>query len=183
MQVFFSIFWWIYFYIFFTGYPLVYLLFHLAATNKSFNKTIVEKIYPLLPLSYVFVNSCFWILTLFTGRINFVFEKIATSIPAALVIAYSLTGLLFWLPVLRKNNMLSFMHSLLLFLLPPLNMLFNALGHTVIPHDYIINLLRIYTAGIIIYIIAIILLCTARWLYSKTMLLKNYWHVVRKRQV
>ncbi|HEX5152188.1 MAG TPA: hypothetical protein VFW07_12125 [Parafilimonas sp.] len=164
MQVFFSIFWWIYFYIFFSGFPLIYLLFHLIATKKNFNKTIVEKIYPLLSLSYVLVNSFFWILTLLTGRINFVFEKMATSVPAALVIAYSLTGLLFWLPALRRNNMLSFIHSLLLFLLPPLKMLFDKLMHRVVPHDYIITLLRIYTAGLLVYLITIGFVLLLKWI-------------------
>ena len=166
MQVFFSIFWWIYFYIFFTGYPFVYLLLHLTARNKNFNQVLVEKICPLLPISYAFVASCFWILTLFTGRINFVLEKITPVVSSALVIVYSLSGLLFWLPVFRKKNILSLIHSLLLFLLPPLNMLSDKFMHRVVPHDYVITLLRVYTAGLLIYLIAIGFLLLIKWIIA-----------------
>jgi len=174
MQVFFSIFWWIYFYIFFTSYPLAYLLFHLAGRNKNFNQLLAEKVYPLLPLSYATVASCFWILTLFSGRINFVFEKITPVVSSALIIVYSLSGLLFWLPVVRKKNILSLIHSLLLFLLPPLNMLSDKFKHRVVPHDYIITLLRIYTAGLLIYLIIIGFLLLIKWIIAHKFTLHHH---------
>jgi uncharacterized membrane protein YdbT with pleckstrin-like domain len=80
------------------------------------------------------------------------------------LIFWSLTALLFWFPRFRENHNLSLIHSLPLFLLPPLNMLIKASRHTVVAHDYIITLLRIYTAGLIIYIIAILFLLLIKWL-------------------
>jgi len=173
MQVFFSIFWWIYFCIFFSGFPLIYVLFYLVSKNKSMHLT-AEKISSLLPLSYAFVATCFWILMIYTGRMNFVIERIASFAPSALVILYSLSALLFWLPVFRQNIKLSFLHSLPLFLLAPLNMLLTSLRHKIVHHDYISALFRIYTAGFIIYIIAIIFLLTVKWLLLKTQILRHH---------
>ena len=164
MQVFFSIFWWIYFCIFFSGYPLAFAIVHLTAKNKKLHDSITLKIYPLLPLAYAFVTTCFWILMLCTGKMQFILEKIASATPSILVIFWSLTAFLFWLPRFRKNHNLSLIHSLPLFMLPPLNMLIKASRHSIVAHDYIINLLRIYTAGLIVYIIAIMFLLLIKWL-------------------
>lgn len=164
MQVFFSIFWWIYFCIFYSGFPLLCILLYFISKNKNLHQTVKQKIYPLLPVAYAFVSSCFWILILYTGRINFVIERIASLAPSMLAILYGLSALLFWLPAFRQNIKLSFLHSLPLFLLAPLNMLLNSLRHKVVHHDYISTLFRIYTAGFLIYIIAILFLLLLRWI-------------------
>jgi hypothetical protein len=54
-----------------------------------------------------------------------------------------------------------------------LNMLFKSYGHKTIPNNYGINLLRIYTAGFIIYITAVSFLLAVKWLLSKMVLLKH----------
>jgi hypothetical protein len=172
MQVFFSIFWWIYFCMFFSGYPLIYVLFYLMSKNKSLHLTS-EKIFPLLPVAYAFVATCFWILMIYTGRMNFVIERIALVAPSALAILYSFSALLFWLPIFRQNIKLSFLHSLPLFLLAPLNMLLTSLQHKIVHHDYISALFRIYTAGFLIYIIAITFLLAVKWLLLKTNLVTH----------
>ncbi|MEP6683706.1 MAG: hypothetical protein ABJA35_10615 [Parafilimonas sp.] len=166
MQVFFSIFWWIYFGIFFSGFPLVFTFFFLLAKNKKLHHPVAEKIYPLLPVAYAFVSTCFWILMLFTGRVNFVIEKIAPSPILLIVILWSLSSLLFWLATFRKNIRLSFLHSIPLFLLPFLNMILRRYRNKIVDHDYIISLVKIYTAGIIVYIISIVFLLLVKWLFT-----------------
>lgn len=167
MQIFFSIFWWIYFCIFFSGYPLIYLFFYFVTKNKNKPHSITVRMFALLPLTYAFVASCFWILMICTGKIHFINEKIVSEAPSALVILYSLFALLFWLPVLRKNTNLSFVHSLPLFLLPFFNMLLRIYRHKVVDHDYIISMVKLYTPGIIIYIIAIVFLLLSKWLFAE----------------
>src|SRR5690242_4509999 len=78
MQIFFSVFWWIYFFIFFSGYPLLYFLVYLISRNRNMHDALSEKVFPLLPVTYAFVSTLFWILIFWTGRINFVVEKIAS---------------------------------------------------------------------------------------------------------
>jgi hypothetical protein len=173
MQVFFSVFWWIYFFIFFTGYPLAYGFFHLAGRNKNMHHLIAEKIYPLLPLAYAFVGTCFWILMLYTGKTGFIIEKIASSVPSVLIILYSFTGLLFWLPAFRKKAYLSLLHSLPFFLLPPANMLLKITRHKIVAHDYIFNLLRIYIAAFILYILVITVLLLVKW-FAGTVIFRHH---------
>ena len=129
--------------------------------------SIAEKIFSMLPLAYAFVSTCFWLLMLYTGKMNFVIQRIASVMPSTLVILYSFSALLFWLPVLRRKTYWSFLHSLLLFLLPFCNILVKMYRHKIIPHDYIISLLRIYTAGFIIYVVAITFLLLSKWVAGK----------------
>jgi hypothetical protein len=163
MQIFFSVFWWIYFFIFFTGYPLLYAAVFFTGKTKNLHHFITERIHPLLPLAYAFVSTIFWILMICTGRMNFIAERIASGTPSVLVILFSLSALLFWLPAFRKNIALSFIHSLPFFLLPPLNMLWKTLSHKVVANDYILNLLRIYSASVILYLLAIVFLLFVKW--------------------
>jgi hypothetical protein len=135
---------------------------------------ITEKIFPLLPVTYALVSTVFWILMLWTGRMDFVAEKIATVAFSSFVIAYSFTALLFWLPYFRIKIYVSLLHSLLLFLLPFLNILFKTYMHKFIPHDYFFNVWRIYTAGFIIYIIAIALVYGMMWLFLKAVWIKHH---------
>ncbi len=172
MQIFFSVFWWIYFFIFFSGYPLLFGLFYLISKNKKLHLTVTENIFPLLPVTYALVSTLFWILILWTGRINFVAEKIASAALSSWVIAYSFSALLFWLPYFRRKPFVSLLHSAPLFLLPFLNMLYKTYMHKVIPHDYIFNLWRIYVAGFIIYGISLAFVSMVKWLLSKIILSK-----------
>lgn len=164
MQIFFSVFWWIYFFIFFTGYPLLYAFVFLMGKTRRLHHFITGRIHPLLPLAYAFVSTLFWILMISTGRMNFVAERIASTAPSVLIMLFSLSSLLFWLPAFRKNIRLSFIHSLPLFLLPPSNMILRIMSHEIVVHDYIIGMLRIYTAGLIVYTVAIMLLLTIQWI-------------------
>jgi len=168
MQIFFSVFWWIYFFIFFSGYPLLFFFFYLLNKRRNAHNVIAEKIFPLLPVTYALVSTLFWILILWTGRLNYAVEKIASVALSSFIMAYSFSALLFWFPYFRKKTYWSLLHSLPLFLLPFFNMLYKTYTHKVIQHDYILNLWRIYAAGLIIYIIAIAIVYGIKWLLLKT---------------
>jgi hypothetical protein len=174
MQVFFSIFWWIYFFIFFSGYPLIYVLLYVIAKNKRAQHMVKEIIFPILPIAYALVSTCFWLLMLYTGKMNFVIERIASVTPSALIIIYSFSALLFWWPRFRTKTYWSFLHSLLPFMLPVFNMASRLSRHKAIPEDYIADLLRIYAAAVIIYIAAIIFLLAVKWLLMKMLVLKHH---------
>jgi hypothetical protein len=108
------------------------------------------------------------------ARTDFIIEKIVSARPGVLIIAYGLSALLFWLPSFRKKSGLSFLHSLALFLLPFCSVLLRIHRHNVLSDDYMLNLLRIYTAGFIMYLIALSLLVLLKWLLSKTVLLTHH---------
>lgn len=167
MQLFFLIIWWIYFFIFYSGYPLLYVLLYLFAGNKNLKRLVTEKLSPLLPVTYAFVSTIFWIFILMSGRMYSVIQRIATLTPGGLILIYSLSTLLFWLSRFRQKRYISFLHSLPLFLAPFLYMLVNTFRHKVLPDNYAISLLGIYATGFIFYVIAL------TFLYAITVIIKN----------
>ena len=164
MNEIFVAFWWIYFCIFFSNYIIVYAISHLLAKNKNWNTFIIAKIYPLLPLAYAFVTTCFWTIFLYQYSFNYIWKTIMAEIPAKLIIIWSLLSLLFWLPVFRKKNYFSLLHSIPFFILPLISIGNNIFKFGLLEWDDVWNLLRIYIAGLLIYVAAIIILLVAKFL-------------------
>jgi hypothetical protein len=167
MQIFFSVFWWIYFFVFFTGYPLAYVFINIIGRNKKMKHLVADKIYPAMPLTYAFTATAFWILMIYSGRMDFVFQKIAIATPSVLAIIYSFSALLFWHPFFRKNIYPSLLHSLPFMLLPLVHMILKAFRHGIDLPEYAGNLLRIYTAGFVLYMLLLIILLIFKWLLHK----------------
>ena len=167
MQDFFSFFWWIYFCIFFSGYPLVFILFYFISKRKSMHHTVAEKNFLMLPLAYALIATCFWLLMIFAGRMDFVVQRISSATPSALVILYSFSSLLFFLHAFRGKTFRCFLHSLPLFMLPFYYIFGRGNRAELIDQEDILNLIRIYAAGLIIYIIAIVFLLAVKWLLNK----------------
>jgi len=156
--------WWINFCVFFSNYVLVYSISHLLAKNKKWNVFIHTNIYSLLPLAYAFLATCFWAITFYYYRSDYVVNTIMASIPAKLIVAWSLLGLLFWLPFFRRNDHFCLIHSLPLFLLPLIVMTTNIFKYGIIEWSDIFNLFRIYAGGLLIYAIAIAIVTVVRFL-------------------
>jgi hypothetical protein len=162
MQDLFSFFWWIYFCVFFSGYPFIYILFYFIGKRRSMHHAVEEKILPILPLAYALVAICFWLLVITTGRMNFVIQRISSAAPSALVILYSLTSLLFFLPAFRRKIWWSLLHSLPLFVLPFYYIFSRGTRSQITDREDILNLIRIYAAGFMIYIIVMVLMLAIR---------------------
>jgi len=173
MQLFFLMIWWIYFFIFFCGYPLLYITLYFIARNRKWKRLLNDKFFPLLPVTYAFVSTIFWIFILMSGRMYSVIQRIATLTFGELILVYSLSALLFWLGWFRQKIYVSFLHSLPLFVAPFLYMMVIALRHKVLPDNYIVNVLRMYGAGLIIYIIAMGILYIVFRFLSRTVWLKH----------
>ena len=173
MRLFFFIIWWIYFFIFFSGYPLLYSIIHLLAGNRKLKQLLTEKFFPLLPITYAFVSTIFWIFILMSGRMYPAIQRIEMLTPGGFILIYSFSALLFWFRGFRQKTYISFLHSLPLFLAPFLYMLVNTFRHTVLPDNYMVNLLRIYGAGLIMYVIAIGFLYIVSRILSKGVWLKH----------
>jgi len=173
MRLFFLIIWWIYFFIFYSGYPLLYLLLYLLAGNRNLKPVLTEKFLPLLPVTYAFVSTIFWIFILMSGRMSPVIQRIAALTPGGLILIYSLSALLFWFSSFRQKTYLSLLHSLPLFFAPFLYMVVNSYRRKVLPDNYLMNLFRIYGSGLIIYLVCIGFLYILFRLLSKGVILKH----------
>src|SRR5690242_8762428 len=167
-------FWWIWFCIFFSGYSIVYVIAYLLSNKKNPNVFIKNKIYPLLPLAYVLMTTCFWIFILYKANLTFVSKRLVHSMLAQALIGWSLFGFLFWLPLFRKNSAISLMHSLPFLILPLAFIAKNILRLGVFEKDDILNLLRIYTVSASIYLLPIIILLAAKFAFSNLVTTKHH---------
>lgn len=167
-------FWWIWFCIFFSGYAIVYGTAYFLSNKQHPNLFIKNKIYPLLPLAYALITTCFWLFILYKANLSFVSKRVAHSILAQLLIMWSFLGLLFWLPLFRKNYSLSLMHSLLFFILPLAFIAKNILRLGVFEKDDILSLLRVYLASASVYLLAIIILLIAKFAFLNLVAAKHH---------
>jgi hypothetical protein len=155
-------FWWIWFCIFFAGYAIVYVIAQLLLKNMKWKSFIRTKVYPLLPLAYVLITTCFWIVILYKGNLGFISKRVANSLLAQSLIGWSLLGLLFWIPSFRKKNYISILHSLPFFMLPIAFIGRNISRYGILERDDILNLFRVYITGAFIYVVVIIILMLAK---------------------
>lgn len=164
MDEIFIVFWWIYFCIFFSNYVLVYAISHLLAKKKNWKTFVHTKVYPLLPLAYALIATYFWVTSFYYYRPDYILNTIMSSTAAKVLIAWSFLGLLFWLPFLRKNNTFCLVHSIPLFLLPLAGIVSNIFKYGIVERNDALNVLRIYTAGLLVYAIALAILSLTRFL-------------------
>lgn len=146
---------------------MIHLLFYFIGKRKKIQHAAAEKIFALLPLAYALVATWFWLLVIFAGRLNFVIVRISAAAPSALVILYSLTSLLFFLPSFRRKSFWTFLHSLPLFALPFYYIFSTGNKPELVASEDILNLIRIYAVGLTIYIIVIVFLLAVKWLLKK----------------
>ena len=168
MNEFFIARWWLYFCIFFSNYVIVYVVSYLFAKNKNWNSFIKLKIYPLLPLAYALVATCFWIISSYRYGFDYISKTIMAGIAAKLIITWSLSALVFWLPVFRKKIYFSLLHSIPFFILPFVGVAYNIFRLGILELSDVLNILRMCAAGLLIYAVAIIILQIAKRLFLRT---------------
>jgi len=167
-------FWWIWFCIFFSGYAIVYVIAHLLVKNEKWSSFIKTKVYPLLPLTYVLIITCFWIIILYKGHPSFISKRVAHSALAQVIIGWNLLGLLFWIPFFRKKNYISFVHSSPFFILPLIFVGKNMIRYGILERDDIFNLLHVYVVGAFVYVALMSILLFARFLFLRLATPKHF---------
>ena len=166
--------WWIYFCIFFSNYILVYAISHLLTKKINWYTFIHTKVYTLLPLAYAFVATAFWGITFYYFGTDYIVKTIMASLPAKLIIVWSLLGVLFWLPFFRKNNHFCLLHSIPLFVLPLIIIAINIFKFQIFEWNDLFNLFRVYAGGLLIYAIAISILSLIRFLLLRFVFPKHH---------
>ena len=87
------------------------------------------------------------------------------GLPAKLMIFWSLSALLFWLPFFRKKGNYSLLHGMPFFILPFIGIGYNIFKLGILELDDLFNLLRMYAAGLLIYAVAIVILWIAKLIF------------------
>jgi hypothetical protein len=96
---------------FFSGYPFIYVLAFFVVRNKKINNIFKHKVVSLLPFSYALIS------TLFVG---FQLKKLypdysLENMQQPYLVILGVLAILFWIPALAKNVVLSLIHGLVFF--------------------------------------------------------------------
>jgi hypothetical protein len=100
---------------FFSGYSFIYLLIHFLASTRQTKNIFNERILSLLPLAYALVGLAFLGYEIKKIVFELSIENIKTSFTGHYLLLWGLLSVLFFIPVLYKKPVLSFLHSLVFF--------------------------------------------------------------------
>lgn len=133
---------------FFSGYSLIYLLINFLASTQQTKNIFNERIVSLLPLAYALVGLSFLGYEIKKLVVELSFENNQTSLTGHYLLFWGLLSVLFFIPVLYKKPVLSFLHSLVFFFLVAKDIfkyIFNAVDLSVLK-----NAMNVYSKSILL---------------------------------
>jgi len=151
---------------FFAGYPLLYAIVQLIA-GRSFgkNRVVPEKLKKLLPLSYAFSGTLYIGLILRNIFPDYSFNNIAGQFQSPYLKLWGIFSVLFWLPMFRKKQYFSLLHSLLFFFFLFRDLftdIFSSGGYDATKND-----MKLYTDSLILQITAFLLVVLIYFLNAR----------------
>ena len=149
--------------------------FHICWQETKTGTLLFTKKYILYcPSPMLLLQRPFWAVTFYYYSADYIVNTIMVSLPAKLIIAWSLLGLLFWLPFFRRNDHFCLWHSIPLFLLPFIVMATDIFKSGIIEWRDIFNLFRVYASGLLIYALAVAILTVVRFLILRFVFPKHH---------
>ena len=100
---------------FFSGYPFLYTLILVIAGPVQKRSPVKTRLVAFLPLAYALAGTLYMGYLLKAWYPHYSLSSIKTAIQQSWLIVWGLLSILFWLPLLRKKNYWSFLHSLVFF--------------------------------------------------------------------
>jgi hypothetical protein len=153
---------------FFSGYSFIYLLIHFLSTNRQTQNIFSKRIVSLLPLAYALVGLSFLGYEIKKLVVELSIENIKTSLQGQYILLWGLLSVLFFIPVLYKKPVLSFLHSLIFFFLFAkyiFNYIFNSADLLVLK-----NVMNVYSKSLLLNSVSFITIVFISFLFRK---LKN----------
>jgi hypothetical protein len=151
---------------FFSGYPLVYTFGHFIARSKQgqriqFSSTLLRS----LPLAYALTGSIFFLLWIREIVIQLSIENIYPGFNITALKVWGLLAGVFWIPVLARRPVYSFLHSLVFFVLFCKDLvtgISSPSGKEIISND-----MKVYTISLALNILCLITIFMASWIFPK----------------
>ena len=136
---------------FFSGYLLVYAIIYLVASNRFVSNFVKIKVLPNLPLAYALVGTLYCGLQFKNGYSDY----LMAGIQFPYLKTWGLLSILFWIPFLHKKAIVSLLHSLVFFFLL-MKSFYLQLSIPSGGSELAGNNIKIYTASIILNLIAVV---------------------------
>ena len=141
---------------FFSGYTLLYAIILVFARNKESGNNFKNRIVSVLPLSYALVSTLYLGLQLKNFYLSYSSGNIKLAIHHPYLMIWGLLGMLFWIPLFRKKEVLSLLHSLVFFFILVKDIILQISSS--VDENILKNDMRIYTASFLLNLAAFILM-------------------------
>ena len=151
---------------FFSGYLLVYAIIYLVASNRPVSNFVKIKVLPNLPLAYALVGTLYLGLQLKNEYPNYHINFFVTDLQFSYLKIWGLLSIFFWIPVLHKKAVFSLLHNLVFFILL-LRSFYLQLSIPSAGNDLARNNIKIYTASIILNLIALVFITSVSLLIAR----------------
>ncbi len=152
---------------FFSGYPLVYAFVQVSLGKKIMANNFVARVGPsALPYSYALVGMLFLGFQLKKIFAAFAIDHAAVSIQQPWLMLWALLAMLFWVPYVAKNTVLSLLHSLVFFLY----LVWETFLKRNQPSDFgnmLQNDVHVYTSSLLLNFFSLCLILLAAFFYQK----------------
>ncbi|MEO6838389.1 MAG: hypothetical protein ABI185_08360 [Ginsengibacter sp.] len=150
---------------FFLGYSLLYALILSIAGNKGSGNNFKKLIVTALPISYALVGTLYLGLQLKNFYLSYSSGNGRLAIHHPYLMIWGLLSILFWIPLFRKKEVLSLIHSLVFFFILVKD-IFMQMSSSV-DENVLKNDMRIYTFSFLLNLATFILLVLFSFVVSK----------------
>jgi hypothetical protein len=141
---------------FFSGYSLLYAIILVFAGDKETRNNFKNRIVSSLPLSYALVGTLYLGLQLKNFYLSYSSGNIRQSIHHPYLMIWGLLSILFWIPLFRKKEIFTLLHSLVFFfiLVKDISMqIFSSVDENILKND-----MKIYTVSFLLNLASFILI-------------------------
>lgn len=145
------------FLLFFSGYALVYILVINISETRKYTSPFFQTLIRSLPLSYAFAGTLYLGLLLKNMYPVYTVGNFSQKVQFPLLTIWGLSSLLCWIPLFRKKEVLSFIHSLFFFFLFIKGIIHFSTGQLA-DKQMLGNHMTIYSISLVIYIVLLLLI-------------------------
>lgn len=144
---------------FYSGYSLLYAIILVFAGNKESRNNFKNRVVSALPLSYAMVSTLCLGLQLKNLYLSYSSGNIRQVIHHPYLMIWGILSILFWIPLFRKKEVLSLLHSLVFFFILVKDIFMQISSSA--DENILKNDMRIYTVSLLlnlgIFIIMVLL--------------------------
>ena len=141
---------------FFSGYSLLYAIILVSAGNKESANNFKKRVVSVLPLSYALVSTLYIGLQLKNLYLSHLSGNARLAIHHPYLMIWGILAILFWIPLFRKKEGLSLLHSLVFFFILVKD-IFMQIGSSV-DENILKNDMRLFTVSFLLNLATFILM-------------------------
>jgi hypothetical protein len=150
---------------FFSGYPFIYALAFFVVRNKKIKNIFKHEVISLLPFSYALISTLFVGFQLKKLYPDYSFENIQLTMQQPYLVIWGVLAILFWIPALAKNVVLSLIHGLVFFFFLAKD-LFLHFSSSTTDDSIVSNDMKVYSLSLLLNLASLVLIVLLFFLFT-----------------